>query len=78
MRVNNKQHTPIHLHQENIKEVENFIYLSSVVSKDVGTDEDTENRINKARYAFCILRPIWRSLALSHHNKIRIFNSNVK
>jgi hypothetical protein len=40
MRVNNKWHAPIHLHQENIKEVEKFIYLDSVYSKNEGTDND--------------------------------------
>ena len=33
MRVNNKQDDPLRLHQENIKEVDKFVYLGSVVSK---------------------------------------------
>nr|KAG5686806.1 hypothetical protein BaRGS_013126 [Batillaria attramentaria] len=78
MRVNHKQHDPIQLHQEDIKEVDKFIYLGSVVSKDGKTDEDIKSRTNKARHAFRTLRPIWRSTALSLRNKIRIFNSNVK
>nr|KAG5699547.1 hypothetical protein BaRGS_033743 [Batillaria attramentaria] len=78
MRVNHKQHDPIQLHQEDIKEVDKFTYLGSVVSKDGGTDEDIKSRTNKARHAFRTLRPIWRSTALSLRNKIRIFNSNVK
>nr|KAG5695646.1 hypothetical protein BaRGS_029136 [Batillaria attramentaria] len=78
MRVNHKQHDPIRLHQEDIKEVDKFVYLGSVVSKDGGTDEDIKSRTNKARHAFRTLRPIWRSTALSLRNKIRIFNSNVK
>ena len=48
MRVNNKQDDPLQLHQENIKEVDKFVYLGSVVSKDGGTDEDIKCRINKA------------------------------
>ena len=36
MRVNNKQDDPLRLHQENIKEVDKFVYLGSVVSKDRG------------------------------------------
>nr|KAG5699610.1 hypothetical protein BaRGS_000726 [Batillaria attramentaria] len=78
MRVNHKQHDPIQLHQEDIKEVDKFIYLGSAVSKDGGTDEDIKSRTNKARHAFRTLRPICRSTALSLRNKIRIFNSNVK
>nr|KAG5712555.1 hypothetical protein BaRGS_011529 [Batillaria attramentaria] len=64
--------------EEDIKEVDKFTYLGSVVSKDGGTDEDIKSRTNKARHAFRTLRPIWRSTALSLRNKIRIFNSNVK
>ena len=78
MRVNNRKQDPVQLHQENIKEVDKFVYLGSVVSKDGGTDEDIKSRINKARHAFNTLRQIWRSKALSIHNKIRIFNTNVK
>ena len=63
MRVNNKQHDPLRLHKENIKEVDKFVYPSSVVSKDGGTDEDIKCRINKARHAFNTLRPIWRPTA---------------
>jgi hypothetical protein len=55
-------------HQENITEVDKFIYLGSVISKDGWTDEDIKSRINKARHAF---RTNWGSSALSQHNKIR-------
>ncbi|RUS72754.1 hypothetical protein EGW08_019489 [Elysia chlorotica] len=78
MRVNNKQHAPIQLHQENIKEVDKFVYLGSIVSKDGGTDEDIRSRINKARHAFRTLRSVWSSSALAQHGKIRIFSSDVK
>ena len=78
MHINNKQADPLWLHQENINEVEKFVYLGSVVNKDGGTEEDIRCRINKARYAFNTLRQIWRSIALSVRNKIRIFNTNVK
>ena len=36
MRVNNKKQDPAGLHQESIKEVDKFVYLGSVVSKDGG------------------------------------------
>ena len=78
MRVNSRQQDPIQLQQEDLKEAEKFVYLGSVVNKDGGTDEDIKSRINKARHAFRTLQPIWRSSALSLHNKTRIFNSNVK
>ncbi|XP_068671400.1 uncharacterized protein [Montipora foliosa] len=78
MRRNNKKQDPITLHDEDLNEVEKFVYLGSVVNTDGGTDEDIKSRINKARHAFNTLRLIWNSSALSLHNKIRIFNTNVK
>ena len=61
-----------------IKEVDEFIYLGSIVSKKGGTDEDIQARIGKARQAFAMLRPICRSTALTTKTKLRIFESNVK
>ncbi len=78
MKMNNRQQDPLQLYQEDIKEVDKFVYLGSVVNKEGGADEDIKSRINKARYAFNTLRPIWRSATLSLNNKIRIFNTNVK
>ena len=78
MRVNNKNQDPVKLHHEEIKKVDKFVYLGSVVIKDGGTDEDIKSRINKARHVFKILRQIWRSKPLSVRNKIRVFNTNVK
>jgi len=78
MRINNKKQGPTTLHDEDLNELEKFVYLGSVVNKDGGTDEDIKSRINKARHAFNTPRPIWNSSALSLHNKIRIFNTCVK
>ena len=38
----------------------------------------TEERIGKARTAFLLLRPVWRSKEISLRTKLRIFNTNVK
>ena len=78
MGIDNKQQDPVQLQQNNIKEVDKFIYLGSVVNKDGGMDEDIKCRISKARHAFNTLRPIWRSTALSLRQKIKIFSTNVK
>ena len=58
--------------------MDKFTYLGSVVCKDGGADKDIKSNISKARHTFRTLTPIWRSSALSLHNKIRIFNTNVK
>ena len=61
-----------------IEEVDEFTYLGSVVSKKGGTDEDIQARLGKATQAFAMLRPIWRSTALTANTKLRVFGSNVK
>ena len=61
-----------------IEEVDEFRYLGSIVSKKGETDEDIQVRIGKARQAFAMLRPIWRSTALTTRTKLRFFGSNVK
>ena len=66
------------LHVEEIKKVDKFVYLGSVVSKNGGTEEGIKSRINKARHVLNTLRQIWRLKALSFHNKIKIFNTKVK
>lgn len=78
LRINNHQQDPIRLNGEEIKEVEKFTYLGSIVSKDGGADEDIKSRISKARHASRTLKNIWQSSNLSSKNKIRIFNTNVK
>ena len=50
---------------EELEEIEQFTYLGSVISKTGGTDEDINARICKARQAFAMLKPVWKSNVLS-------------
>ena len=59
----------IKLDGEAIDEVEDFTYLGSNISKDGGSDRDILARIGKARTAFAILRPVWRSKVISRKTK---------
>ena len=63
---------------DRVEEVDEFTYLGSTVSNKGGSDEDIQARIRKARQAFAMLRPIWRSPALTTKTKLRVFGSNVK
>ena len=78
MRVNTRNADKLELDGEAIDEVENFTYLGSNISKDRGSDWDIQVRIGKARTAFAILTPVWRSKVISGKTKLRIFNTNVK
>ncbi|XP_062597430.1 uncharacterized protein LOC134258854 [Saccostrea cucullata] len=78
MRLHNKQQTPVTLREHNLKDVDSFTFLGSIVTATVGTDEDIKATINEARHIFTTLKPVWSSTALSTHIKLRIYNTNVK
>ena len=70
--------TPITVVGEDVKEVESFVYLGSVVDKKGGSDQDVKARVGKARGAFVLLKKIWGSTEISTGTKLGIFNSDVK
>ena len=78
LRVNQGNNAHFNIGGDEIQDVEKFTYLGSIVSSEGGTDQDIVARIGKATTAFNILRPIWRSRAISVKTKLRIFNTNVK
>ena len=78
MRINGTNERPIKLDNKDIENVASFTYLGSVIAVDGGTERDVLARIGKARTAFLLLRPVWRSKAVSLRTKLRIFNTNVK
>ena len=69
---------PITIDNEILEEVEDFTYLGSVLSKDNGAAKDIKARLSKARAAFAILQPIWKSNKYSLRTKIHLYNSSVK
>jgi hypothetical protein len=78
MTVNNKKQPEIKIEGHQVENVEKFKYLGSIMTKEGGTEKDTETRIASAQNAFHMLNRIWYSSHLSKGYKIRIFNSNVK
>ena len=61
-----------------IEKVDEFTYLWKIVSKKGGTDKDNKARIAKARGAFAMLRPIWRSIALTSKTELRVCGLSVQ
>lgn len=78
MRINGKHDAPVTIEGSTLEEIEHFTYLGSVISKNGGTAEDITARINKARFSFVTLRPVWNAKNIKMKTKIRIFNTNVK
>ena len=69
--------TPIKIQNEEIESVDNFTYLGSIISPKDEAAKDITNRLNKAKAAFVMLRPVWISQQYSRTTKLRIFKSNV-
>ena len=73
MRINSTNQAPIKLDNDDIEDVASFTYLGSVIAVDGGSERDVLVRIGKARTAFLLLRPVWRSKEISLRTKLRIF-----
>lgn len=71
MRMNTNRGEPITLEETQLKEVESFSYLGSIINTEGGTDADIKVRIGKARAAFIQLKNIWRSKEIQQTNKNR-------
>jgi hypothetical protein len=78
MRINGKTTEGFEIEGEPVEELDEFCYLGSMVTKDGGAETDVNIGINKAKGAFALLRPLWRSKEISRNTKLRIFNTNVK
>lgn len=69
--------TPVPVGGESIKKVESFVYLESVVDRQVGNDQGVKAPTRQARVTFVMLKNIWASKKIRMTAKLRIFNSCV-
>ena len=78
MKANTKSKNVVTVGGKPLEETDCFtyIYLGRKINKTGGTEEDTKDRIQKARVAFLMLSKIWKSKLIKL--KMRIFNSSVK
>ena len=77
LRMNTRVTQPIQLFGEDIAEVNEFVYLGSLMSVDGSSDAEVKARLSKARHAFRTLRNFWRNQNISQHTKLRIYKTNV-
>ena len=78
LRINTNKTEPFTLRGESIEDVDSFVYLGSMVTKDRGATQDVLQRIQKANGTFVQLYPGWRHNRISTRTKLCIFRSNVK
>jgi len=77
MALNVNNPAPIKLGNEVLRYVDRFTYLGRVFTKGGGADEDINRRLSKARTAFRMLEPVWRSSQYSYITKIKLYQSCV-
>ena len=78
MRINTTNADRQELNGEEIDDVKDFAYHGNNISKDGGSDRDIQLTIGKARTAFIIVIPLWKSKTISRKTKRRKSNTNVK
>ena len=78
MNISKAPAQPIKIEGNEVKQVNKFTYLGSVISSENGAKADIETRLNKARIAFKSLKIIWRSRKYSLKTKLKVYSSNVK
>jgi hypothetical protein len=74
MRWNTDDVRKVQVRGTELKDVERFTYLGSMMSKTSGTEEDAGSRIGKDRAALASLNTIWRSRVYRRETKIRLYN----
>jgi len=70
MKILTRDMEPIKLSSGNVEEVQQFIYLGSIVSTDGGTEEDVKARLGKARVVFHMLHKLWKFKVISRPTKL--------
>ena len=78
LRICHKHDTPVKVADTEVEDVHTFKYLGSLISQTGGAEEDVEARIRKARTAFTMLNPVWKSTIIRRKTKLKFYNSNVK
>ena len=77
MRINARSQTTFKIGNVNMKDVDKFVYLGSVMNTTGDSEQDVKVRIGKAWSAFNRLKPIWRSKQFSSKTKVRVYKACV-
>ena len=62
---------------EEVKDVDEFVYLGVKKSKDGGVSEDIQNRLRKARGTFQNLTKLWSTRGVGKKTKIKLYKTLV-
>ena len=73
MRINARNDQRIKVNDEQVDDVEEFLYLDALLDKEGGATKDIQQKLSKARLTFYRLRRIWNSSEISRKTKIQLF-----
>lgn len=68
--MNNKVTQPVQLYGDNLEEVEEFIYLGSLLTC-CSSEFEVRSRLTKSRPAFILLRNFWNNGNISTKNQTK-------
>ena len=77
MTLNVQDPAPEKVEEDPLPYTDQFTYLGSTVRHDGGAGSDIINRIGKARNAFRMLSPVWKSQQYKTHTKFKLYRSCV-
>ena len=77
MRVNCRNNNAVVIDNNEVEDVDSFVYLGATLDKTGGTEADIKRRLALARAAFASLHRIWKTTKYSRHTKLQIFNTSV-
>ena len=78
LRINSRNNDMVELNGQGIEDVDRFVDLGAIVSKEGGGTEDIHNRVVKARGVFMRLKKIWSSDSISRRTKVGLYKTLVK
>src|SRR5664279_5167461 len=65
------------IENQELKQVEHFVYLGGTMSEDASTEQDMTRRLGLACGAMQKLNPIWKSKDIATRTKTRVYESLV-
>ena len=77
MALNTNNTRPIQIDNEELPYTDRFTYLSSIISRDGGTDLDIQSRLNKVRHSLDMMNKVWHSSTYSTRTKLKLYHSCV-
>ena len=78
MRINARNDQRIKVNDEQVDDVEEFLYLGALLDKEGGATKDIQQRLSKVGQPFYRLRRIWDSSEISRKTKIQLFKTIVR